>query len=204
MRPAIPKNVLVLLAIIAAAAIMLSIFLYQYSISAASKIVDIASHEIGFNARMQAHDFAQILSNRLESITPLLQTLAQAPSIQNNDFETSKMIINQRQNSTENLTDFYMWLDQEGKIGWISNINSTAYQKYKGFDLSYRPYFTVPKDIHRPFYSSIIDSNDNIPRLYFAYPILSAQAGIGGEKQVNSTDSTKCSKANCFHNSIVP
>jgi hypothetical protein len=28
-----------------------------------------------------------------------------------------------------------MWLDKDGKIVWVSNINSTAYQKYKGFDL---------------------------------------------------------------------
>ena len=66
-----------------------------------------------------------------------------------------------------------MWLDQNGKIVWISNINATTYQKYKGFDLSYRPYFTVPRDTLTPYYSSLIESNDNVPRLYISYPILS-------------------------------
>jgi signal transduction histidine kinase len=66
-----------------------------------------------------------------------------------------------------------MWLDQKGKIVWISNINSTLYQKYKGFDLSYRPYFTVPRDSQTPYYSSLIESNDKVPRLYISYPIVS-------------------------------
>jgi hypothetical protein len=157
-----PKNILVLIAIIAAVAIILSVFSYQYSTSTSWQNVDIATHEIRSNAMIQAHDFAQILANRLESVTPLLETLAEAPSMQNNEFERSQMIISQRQNSTADLTDFYMWLDQDGKIIWISNMNSTTYQQYKGFDLSYRPYFTVPKDTHIPYYSSTIDSNDRI------------------------------------------
>lgn len=186
MRSAIPKSIFVLIAIIATAAIILSIFSYQYSTSAASKIVDIASNEIDSNARIQAHDFAQILSNRLESITPLLQTLAQAPSIQNEEPE-SQVIMNQRQNSTRDLTDFYMWLDKDGKIVWISNLNSTAYQKYKDFDLSYRPYFTEPRKNHNPYHSSIIDSNDKVPRLYISYPILSTHTGLGGEEAPTNT-----------------
>jgi signal transduction histidine kinase len=65
-----------------------------------------------------------------------------------------------------------MWLDKNGKINWISNINESTYQKYKGTDLSYRPYFTFPKDTNTVYYSSLIQSNDKIPRLYISYPIL--------------------------------
>ena len=138
-------------------------------------------------ARIQVHDFAQILANRLESITILLQTLADSPAIQNNEFRRAQIIIDYRKNYTDHLTDFYMWLDKDGKIVWISNINSTAYQRYKGFDLSYRPYFTVPKNINIAYYSSIIESNDKIPRLYISYPILSKQ---GGEYK-DTTNETK-------------
>ena len=60
-----------------------------------------------------------------------------------------------------------MWLDQSGKTEQISNINATTYQKYKGFDLSYRPYFTQPEDTHAPYYSSLIESNGNVPRLIY-------------------------------------
>jgi signal transduction histidine kinase len=148
---------------------------YQHSSLISNNIVNIASEELRSQARIQAHDLSQILANRLESITPLLQTLADSPALQNNEFRRAQTIIDFRKNYTDDLTDFYMWLDKDGKIVWISNINSTAYQRYKGFDLSYRPYFTVPKNINTAYYSSIIESNDKIPRLYISYPILSKQ-----------------------------
>ncbi|MBD0359552.1 MAG: sensor histidine kinase [Nitrososphaeraceae archaeon] len=111
--------------------------------------------------------------------------MADSPAIQNNEFRRAQIIIDYRKNYTDDLTDFYMWLDKDGKIVWISNINSSAYQRYKGFDLSYRPYFAIPKNINRAFYSSIIESNDKIPRLYISYPILRKQ---GGEyKDTNET-----------------
>ena len=181
------KNSSIILIIIATVAIALSIFSFQYSSLISKDIVNIASEELRSQARIQVHDFAQILANRLESITPLLQTLADSPAIQNNEFRRAQTIIDYRKNYTDDLTDFYMWLDKDGKIIWISNINSTTYQRYKGFDLSYRPYFTVPKNINTAYYSSIIESNDKIPRLYISYPILSKQ----GDEYKDTTNKTK-------------
>ena len=171
----VSKISIILIVIIAAIAILLSFFSYQYFTFASQEILNIASQEIRSNAEIQAYDFSKILENRLQSITVLLQTLADSPAIQNNEFERAKVIINFRENYTSDLTDFYMWLNREGKIVWISNINSSAYQKYKGLDLSYRPYFSVPKDYSSAYYSSLIESNDKVPRLYISYPILSKQ-----------------------------
>lgn len=56
-------------------------------------------------------------------------------------------------------------------------MNQTTYQKYKGTDLSYRPYFTLPKTTHTAYYSSLIDSNDKIPRLYISYPVINNSTG---------------------------
>jgi signal transduction histidine kinase len=175
-----------ILIIIAAVAIILSAFSYQYFAVASQEIVKIASEEIRLNAEIQAYDFSKILENRLESMTVLLQTLADSPAIQNNEFERAKVIINFRENYTSDLTDFYMWLDREGKIVWISNMNSTAYQKYEGFDLSYRTYFTMPKKYSTAYYSSLIESNDKVPRLYISYPILSKQGS-----EYNNSNSTR-------------
>ena len=164
---------------------------YQHSSLISNNIVNIASEELRAQARIQAHDLSQILANRLESITPLLQTLADSPALQNNEFRRAQTIIDSRKNYTDDLTDFYMWLDKDGKIVWISNINSTAYQRYKGFDLSYRPYFTVPKNINTAYYSSIIESNDKIPRLYISYPILSKQGSEYKDTNLTKTGTFK-------------
>jgi signal transduction histidine kinase len=174
---AISKNSFVILITITVTAIVLSIISYQYFNSISSKVVDIATQEIRSNALIQDHDLSRILANRLEAIIPLLRTLADAPAVQNNEYQRARVIIDNRQNYTNDLTDFYMWLDKDGKIVWISNINSTAYQQYKGFDLSYRPYFTVAKNRGIEYYSSVIESNDKVPRFYLSYPILSKQGG---------------------------
>lgn len=171
---------------ISATAIVFSMLAYQYSNSISTKVVDIATQEIRSNAIIQAHDLSEILTNRLESIIPLLQTLTDSPAVQNNEYQRARLIIDFRQNYTSGLTDFYMWLDKDGKIVWISNINSTAYQQYKGFDLSYRPYFTMAKNSSMEYYSSAIESNDRVPRYFLSYPILSKQ---GGEyRNVNATE----------------
>lgn len=158
-----------------ASAVTLSVISYQNFTNMSDRITSIASEEVRSNALIQVHDLSKILENRLQSATILLRTLADAPSIQNNEFQRAQDIINSRQNYTNDLTDFYMWLDKDGKIVWISNMNSTTYQKYKGFDLSYRPYYIFPKNTDTAYYSSVIESNDNVPRLYVSYPILSKQ-----------------------------
>lgn len=172
---AISKNTLIILVAIGATATFLSMLAFQYSNSISTKVVDIAIQEIRSNAIIQAHDLSEILTNRLESIIPLLQTLSDSPAIQNNEYQRARLIIDSRQNYTNSVTDFYMWLDGDGKIVWISNINSTAYQQYKDFDLSYRPYFTMARDSGIEYYSSVIESNDKVPRYYLSYPILSKQ-----------------------------
>ena len=165
------RNVSVLI-IVVATVLLLSVFSYQYSSFTSNKIIDVASQEIRSNAKIEVHDISQILANRLQSIGALLQTLTNSTSIHNNEYNRADIIINARQRVTSDLTDFYMWLDKNGRINWISNINQSTYQKYKGTDLSYRAYFSIPRDTHTEYYSSLIESNDEVPRLYISFPIL--------------------------------
>jgi signal transduction histidine kinase len=44
-------------------------------------------------------------------------------------------------------------------------------QRYKGADFSSREYFTKPRDTLIPFYGTVVQSIDNVPRLYIGYPI---------------------------------
>ncbi|MGI0012814.1 MAG: sensor histidine kinase, partial [Nitrososphaera sp.] len=99
------------------------------------------------------------------------------PTIQDNEIERARIAINAAQDSTSDLTNFYMWLDNEGKIVWISNINQTTYRTVKGTDLSYRPYFSETRENLKTYYSSVIDSNDNVARIYVAHPIVSQKTG---------------------------
>ena len=175
-------NIAILIAI-ALVAILLSFFSFQYYTLISAKIADVASHEIRTNTQIQVHDISQILANRLESITALLQTLADSPAVHNNEYKRAHTVINSRQQYSGQVTDFFMWLDKNGKLNWVSNINQTAYEKYKGIDLSYRPYFSVPRDNHAAYYSTLIESNDKIPRLYISYPVINATEGNGSSAE---------------------
>ena len=102
--------------------------------------------------------------------------MATSSSVQDGDLDRAAPILNEAELATSDLVDFYMWLDKDGRIVWISNINQTTYEQYKGLDLGYRLYFSEPNTTHDVYYSSLVDSNDGVNRLYISYPILSKNA----------------------------
>jgi signal transduction histidine kinase len=184
LKLALSRNKAILLTVIIVISTSLSILTYQYFAAISNHIVQIASEDIRSNARTDANDLSHSLENEMKSVASNLYILAHAPVVISHEYGTARNIINTAEDSTNQLTDFYMWLDENGKIVWISNINQTTYQKYKGFDLSYRPYFTVTRNTHTPYYSSAIESNDNIPRLYISYPL------INSTKTISNTSGT--------------
>ena len=165
------KNLaLVILVLLVAASI--STISYEYSLYTSQQIEELAVNDIRSNSDIQAHDLANSLSNKLGDVINTLQIISRTHSVMEGDIENAKPIFNQADDSNPEIIDFYMWLDSEGKIVWLSNINQTAYEQYRNTDLSYRLYFISPRDTHQVYYSSVIDSNDHVARLYISYPIL--------------------------------
>ena len=187
------RSNLILTSGIIAFAIVISYFSYHYFELASSQIIDMSTQDKRIQSRIQTNDLAQAMSSEVDVVSSNLQILADAPSIQLHEFEKGKTMLDSAENSSSSgLVEFYMWLDQDGKIIWISNINQSSYQQYNGFDLSYRPYFIIPKQTLQPYSSSAIESNDNVPRLYLSYPVIFNDAQIeqntGNGTQVNSFD----------------
>ena len=170
----LPKNasVLVLVAI-GAIAIGLSIASYQYSVFTSEEIRKIAAEDVRSNAEIQAHDIARNLNNYIEAVRSNLALLSNIPAIQNQDLESSKELFSNAQETTSNITSSYFWLDKDGKLLWANAFeNQTIYNQFAGGDRSSRSYFSEPRDTLRPYFSSIIESVDGIPRLYIAQPII--------------------------------
>ena len=161
-----------IIATIAAIAISLSLISYQYSQYSAAQIEEISIRDTRSNAEIQAYNLGNALASKLDDITSLLQIIGGSAAIQEGNLSRAASIFNQAHLATSDLVDFYMWLDKDGRIVWISNLNQTAYEQYRGLDLSYRLYFSEPKATHNVYYSSIVDSNDRINRLYMSYPII--------------------------------
>jgi signal transduction histidine kinase len=166
------KHRAVLLVVTAVLAVSLSIYSYQHYNSTANKILEIATNDITSNARIQANDLSLILENGLDSIITNLQVLSSSPALRNYDND-SLSLLDAVQKSTNELPDFYMWLDKDGRLIWISGMNDTSYDSLRGLDLSHNQYFSVPRYTLAPYYShGQIRSIDDNPRLYMSYPII--------------------------------
>ena len=167
-----PRRNLVIIAIIIAIAVSLSLISFQYSQYSAAQIEEISIRDTTSNAEIQAYNLGNALTNKLDDITSLLQIMSGSRSLQEGDLSRAASVFNEAQLATSDLVDFYMWLDKDGRVVWISNINQTEYEQYRGLDLSYRLYFSEPKATHNVYYSSVVDSNDRINRLYVSYPLV--------------------------------
>jgi signal transduction histidine kinase len=166
---------LVVLVVVVAASI--SAISYDYSLDTSRQIETLAIQDVRSNSEIQAHDLANSFSNKLGDIVNTLQIISRSRSVVDGNVEAAKPMFNQADDSNPEIIDFYMWLDSQGRIVWISNINQTAYEQYKNTDLSYRLYFIAPNETHQLYYSSVVDSNDHVPRLYVSFPILVEPSG---------------------------
>lgn len=164
--------------LIATIASSVSVVYYQYSAYTSKQIEDLSIQYIHSSADIQAYDLANSFSNKVRDVTSTLQVFAGAPAILENDLEKAKLLFDNAEKANSDIIDFYMWLDGDGKLVWLSNINQTSYEQFKGTDLGYRLYFTEARDTRQAYYSSVIDSNDRINRLYISYPILDSPPAI--------------------------
>ncbi|HJS82212.1 MAG TPA: sensor histidine kinase [Nitrososphaera sp.] len=177
MNSGISRRNLVLFSLVVAIATPISVLSYQYSLSTSRQIEEISVGDIRSNADIQAHDIANSLSNKLADSVNIIEIIAGSPAIMQDDLERAKQLLDRAQESTAELVDFYMWLDRDGRMLWVSNINQTAQQQFANIDLSYRLYFSVPQETHQPYYSSVVESNDQVNRLYISHPILDRGSG---------------------------
>jgi signal transduction histidine kinase len=174
------------LVLIGGIAIGLAIASYQYSTFTSQEITRIAAADIRSNAEIQAHDIVNNLKNKMGTVYSNLLLLSRIPTIQNQDLETSKKLFSDAQESTSDITSSYFWVDKNGKLIWANAFeNQTVYQQYAGGDRSFRPYFSEPRDTLRPYFSALIESVDQVPRLYIAQPII-----LDSSNNINNNSST--------------
>lgn len=167
--------------IIAAVAIGLSVISYQYSIWTSQQIALAGTNDLKDNARIQAHDLTKALENRLADVKNNLEILANAPSVIRAEYTAARPLVNTAEKATAGFTDSYFLIDQNGKLQWAGAFaNPQVYDQYYGADRTDRPYFTEPQTNHQPFFSSLRESVDGVPRLYMSYPVLASDGSFRG------------------------
>jgi signal transduction histidine kinase len=173
-----PQKSYILLTIIAVCATLLAILSYQYSISYSDQTLKLESEDIRSNAKIQADYISLILSNGLNSVKSNLQVLSNSRGLQNHD-NASGILLDAVQESTNELPDSYIWVDENGKLIWLSgnasNLNEGKNQNPYGINFSNIPYFTIPKITRTPYYGNTIvqqNNNRNHVKMFISYPII--------------------------------
>jgi signal transduction histidine kinase len=173
-----PQKSYILLTIIAVCATLLAILSYQYSISYSDQTLKLESEDIRSNAKIQADYISLILSNGLNSVKSNLQVLSNSRGLQNHD-NASGILLDAVQESTNELPDSYIWVDENGKLIWLSgnasNLNEGKNQNPYGINFSNIPYFTIPKNTRTPYYGNTIvqqNNNRNHVKMFISYPII--------------------------------
>ncbi|WP_337863165.1 sensor histidine kinase [Nitrososphaera sp.] len=167
-----------ILAPIGIIAILLSAIVYQFFNDAAAKVVDISAREARTAARVEAHDLAASVENKLEGILQNAKILAQAPTVQSGEVERAKALFLATQRTNSDMTDFYGWLDKDGRIVWSSIASENPeYTRFIDADRSDMGWFQIPRDTGRPASTAATSSLDDVYRLYISNPIVDAQTG---------------------------
>jgi signal transduction histidine kinase len=167
-----------LVVVIISVAIALSLISYQYSTTAAAQIVDIAAQEARSNAEIQAHDLSALLGKQIESVGNNLETMVSSRTIKSQEADDAIPLFNAAQKSTADITSSYGWLDKNGKLLWSSTFsNATIRQQFAGTDFSYREYYSEPRQTMSPYYSTLFEGLDGVPRLSISYPVIGTQTG---------------------------
>ena len=158
-----------LLVFTAIIAIILSVLSYQYSSLTANKIAGIASDDVRSNARIEAYHLSQILIQSIEAITNNLKALTNSIPVLNSENQTVQFLLNNAQDSTNNLTNAYYLLNSSGSV--ISSSNSgMELRPQAGLDLSKTEYFLAPRDTKLPYYSTVKQPDEGAT-IYVSYPI---------------------------------
>lgn len=165
------RNNVIILLIIAIIGIGLSILSYQYSSFTANEIANISSQDVRSNAKIEVYQLSRILVRSMESISNNLQGLSNSITLLDVEKDNVQKLFNSSQASTGDLTNGYYMFDMNGEvISGTSNMSITT--NYNGIKPNSSDIFLSPKTRNAPYYSSIIDVNNQFPQLFISYPVI--------------------------------
>jgi signal transduction histidine kinase len=163
------KGIIIVIAI-AAMSVTLSVISYHSAQITSNEIVKIAGEQVKSNADTQAYDLSRIVSAKVRSIYENLQILANGPEVQKGEYQNPFSLFSAAQDSTKDLTDYYMWINKNGTIVLSSNMIQTTYEHHF-VDQSSEPIFTEPMLNHATYFSNLTATPAGIQKLYISYPI---------------------------------
>ena len=164
------KNV-VILPILLISSVILGILSYNYFTQTANQIQELALDDLQTNSEIEVYSISNILQNSIYFVNSNLERIVNSPSVTNWNITGIQRLLDLALNSTNYVADGYYLLDSNGTLVTFTGVTKEQYAPYKGINLGHRDYFQIPKQNGTLYTSTVIESNDNVPRIYISFPI---------------------------------
>ena len=161
----------VILPILLVSSVILGILSFNYFTQTANQIQELALDDLQTNSEIEVYSISNILQNSIYFVNSNLERIVNSPSITNWNITGIQRLLDLALNSTNYVADGYYLLDRNGTLVTFTGINKEQYAPFKGINLSHRDYFQIPKLNGTLYTSTVIESNDSVPRIYISFPI---------------------------------
>jgi signal transduction histidine kinase len=164
---------------IVVAAIIFSVLTYQYYMRNSNEVQNIARENIQNTTLVKVSDLSHLLRNKLDVVTSNLKILSSSPGLIDKRLELGKILLNVAQNTTQNIVDFYNWVDSNGTNIWSSSyMNNTKQDSFREFSTASQLYFARVKDTLAPAYINKLRLIDGQSGILIIYPIIDTRNQI--------------------------
>jgi signal transduction histidine kinase len=168
----------------------LSSFLsYQYSSMTANKVEELASDNIRSNARITAFDLSRLFFHTVNPVVNKLDVLSNTLPAGFDNQSMNQILLRFAQDSTIDLTEGYYLFDKDGRILSWTGLDPKNLSSFRSSNLSAEEFIRIPLETSSPYYSNVLNSYDNEPRLFISFPIFQASSGADNEDSEISNSS---------------
>ena len=128
---------------------------------------------------MKVSDLSRLLGNKLDVVTSNLKILSSSPGLIDQQVDLGKILLNVAQNTSQNIVDFYNWVDSNGTNIWSSSYtNNTKQDSFREFSTASQLYFARVKDTQAPAYINKLRLIDGQSGILIIYPIIDTRNQI--------------------------
>lgn len=166
-----------ILALIAIVGLSSSFLSYQYSSMTATKVEELASDNVRSNARITAFDLSRIFYHTVNPVVNKLGVLSGNLGAVLGNQSMNQALLNFAQNSTMDLTEGYYLVNEDGQILSWAGLNPKNLTILGSSDLMDEEFIRIPLETSLPYYSSVLNFDDNQPRLLVSFPIFKEPDG---------------------------
>jgi signal transduction histidine kinase len=155
----------------------------------ANKVEELASDNVRSNARITAFDLSRIFYH---TVNPVVNKLAVLSSTLPEGFDNQSMnqiLLKFAQDSTADLTEGYYLFDAKGQTLAFTGLDPNNITSFGFSDSKDEEFIQIPLESSLPYYSNVLNFQDNQPRLLISYPIFQVgqETGNGSSEISNST-----------------